>query len=67
MGKSLPEVMAIIKVTEVTLRDWIKKGIAKPTKRPIGKRVYYDFSDEEVRRLKALKRKGWKQGQPKLR
>ncbi len=67
MKKSLPETMAILGVTEATLRDWIKKKIAKPKKRPIGKKVYYEFSDEEVERVKGLMRPDWMQGQPKIR
>lgn len=59
--------MAILDVTEATLRDWIETGIAKPKIHKIGKRKFYDFTDGEIRRLKSKLHPSWKQGQPKLK
>jgi predicted site-specific integrase-resolvase len=66
MGKSTREVMTILGITEPTLRNWILTGKIKPEIHPIGTRNYYDFSEEEIERVKKLMAKKWKQGKSKL-
>jgi len=66
MGKSTREVQEILGITNVTLRLWILQGKIKPLVHRIGTRNYYDFSDEEIERIKSSMNRKWKQGKPKL-
>lgn len=66
MGKSMREVIAILKVTEPTLRMWILVGKIKPEITEIRGRKYYDFPEEEVERVRKLINKRWRQGKAKL-
>ena len=66
MGLSTRDVMRILGITEPTLRNWILTKKIKPRVHKIGTRNYYDFSDEEVDRVKKLLKKDWEQGKSKL-
>lgn len=67
MGKSTRDVMKILGITEPTLRNWILTGKIKPTTHKIGARNYYEFSDDEISRVKKLLNKRWEQGKAKIR
>lgn len=67
MGMSSGQVVKELKITIVTLYQWIKDGKIACKVRTIGKKNYYDFDPKEVARIKALFKKTPEPGRSLLR
>lgn len=65
---STSQVMTILKIkSKHTIYKWIMLGRLHPKRRPIGDRLFLEFSDKEVRRLKAKMKETPEPGQSLLK
>lgn len=64
---STGQVMDILKVTKVTLYKWIGTGRLTAIRHQIGRRVFLEFSPDEIKRLKSEFVKKREHGKPLLK
>ncbi len=64
---STGQVIKILEITKVTLEKWRKDGKIKAIPVNIGTRIYWGFTAEEVKRIKAKMKGKREAGKPLLK